>query len=151
MKQSVGSLDRPLLRSSLATMAAGLVAVIVVVAAAAPRVASAAEARARAGADGGTATRAPSAARGRQLFMTVGCVHCHGSAGQGSNSGTRLAPDPDCPVCGAAPTIRILAETPAVCVAGATLFAGAFAVSGHARGWRCGCGARSRGRGGGGV
>ena len=94
MKQSVGSLDRPLLRSSLATMAADLVAVIVVVAAAAPRVASAAEARARAGADGGTATRAPSAARGRQLFMTVGCVHCHGSAGQGSNSGTRLAPDP---------------------------------------------------------
>jgi mono/diheme cytochrome c family protein len=26
--------------------------------------------------------------------MTVGCVHCHGSAGQGSNSGTRLAPEP---------------------------------------------------------
>lgn len=40
------------------------------------------------------AARAPSAARGQQLYMTVGCVHCHGSAGQGSNSGARLAPDP---------------------------------------------------------
>jgi len=40
------------------------------------------------------ATRAPSATRGRQLFTTVGCVHCHGSEGQGSNAGLRLAPDP---------------------------------------------------------
>lgn len=35
---------------------------------------------------------APSATRGRQLYMTVGCVHCHGSMGQGSTAGTRLAP-----------------------------------------------------------
>jgi len=32
----------------------------------------------------------------------------------------RLPRDPDCPVCGAAPTIRTLVEAPAVCVAGAT-------------------------------
>jgi mono/diheme cytochrome c family protein len=37
---------------------------------------------------------APSAARGRQLFMSVGCVHCHGSQGQGSFAGARLAPEP---------------------------------------------------------
>jgi mono/diheme cytochrome c family protein len=41
-----------------------------------------------------TAGRTPSAARGKQLYFKVACVHCHGSAGQGSNSGTRLAPDP---------------------------------------------------------
>lgn len=40
------------------------------------------------------AARSPSAARGRQLFMTVGCVHCHGSEGQGSFAGARLAPEP---------------------------------------------------------
>lgn len=37
---------------------------------------------------------APSAARGRQIFMSVGCVHCHGTQGQGSNAGVRLAPGP---------------------------------------------------------
>jgi mono/diheme cytochrome c family protein len=36
---------------------------------------------------------APSATRGRQLFLRVGCVHCHGTEGQGSSAGTRLAPD----------------------------------------------------------
>lgn len=37
---------------------------------------------------------APSAARGRQLYLSVGCVHCHGTQGQGSTAGTRLAPEP---------------------------------------------------------
>ncbi len=36
----------------------------------------------------------PSAARGRQLFLSVGCVHCHGTQGQGTTAGTRIAPDP---------------------------------------------------------
>jgi len=38
--------------------------------------------------------RAPSAARGKQLYHAVGCVHCHGTEGQGGNSGVRLAPGP---------------------------------------------------------
>lgn len=38
--------------------------------------------------------RAPSAARGRELYMTVGCAPCHGTEGQGSNAGLKLAPDP---------------------------------------------------------
>jgi mono/diheme cytochrome c family protein len=43
----------------------------------------------------GTANAAePSAKRGRELYMTIGCVHCHGSVGQGSNAGLKLAPDP---------------------------------------------------------
>jgi mono/diheme cytochrome c family protein len=37
---------------------------------------------------------APSAARGRQLYLSVGCVHCHGTQGQGSTAGARLAPEP---------------------------------------------------------
>lgn len=37
---------------------------------------------------------AASAERGRALYMTVGCRHCHGSVGQGSNAGPRLAPGP---------------------------------------------------------
>jgi mono/diheme cytochrome c family protein len=45
-------------------------------------------------ADSAAAAPAPSAARGRQLFMTVGCVHCHGTQGQGSTAGARLAPEP---------------------------------------------------------
>lgn len=36
----------------------------------------------------------PSAVRGRQLYFAVGCVHCHGSEGQGSTAGARIAPDP---------------------------------------------------------
>jgi mono/diheme cytochrome c family protein len=36
----------------------------------------------------------PSVARGRQLYMSVGCVHCHGTEGQGSTAGARLAPEP---------------------------------------------------------
>ena len=40
----------------------------------------------------------------------------------------RLPRDPDCPACGAAPTIRVFAEAPAACVAGATLENGAEAL-----------------------
>ena len=36
----------------------------------------------------------PSVARGKQTFMRVGCYTCHGTQGQGSGSGTKLAPDP---------------------------------------------------------
>ena len=36
----------------------------------------------------------PSAARGRQTFLRVGCSECHGTEGQGSSAGLRLAPDP---------------------------------------------------------
>jgi ubiquinol-cytochrome c reductase cytochrome c subunit len=32
--------------------------------------------------------------RGQQLYMTVGCYQCHGTIGQGSVAGTRLAPKP---------------------------------------------------------
>jgi mono/diheme cytochrome c family protein len=35
----------------------------------------------------------PSAERGRELYMNTGCVHCHGSLGQGSAAGKRLAPN----------------------------------------------------------
>jgi mono/diheme cytochrome c family protein len=45
-------------------------------------------------ADRAAAPAAPSASRGRQLFMSVGCVHCHGTQGQGSSAGARLAPEP---------------------------------------------------------
>ncbi len=38
----------------------------------------------------GAETVEPSLERGRRLYMTVGCVHCHGSEGQGSNAGPRL-------------------------------------------------------------
>jgi mono/diheme cytochrome c family protein len=37
---------------------------------------------------------APSASRGRTLFLNSGCKHCHGTQGQGTNSGKRLAPNP---------------------------------------------------------
>jgi mono/diheme cytochrome c family protein len=36
----------------------------------------------------------PSADRGRQTFVRVGCSACHGTQGQGSSAGMRLAPDP---------------------------------------------------------
>jgi ubiquinol-cytochrome c reductase cytochrome c subunit len=32
--------------------------------------------------------------RGQQLYMKVGCYQCHGTVGQGSVAGTRLAPTP---------------------------------------------------------
>jgi mono/diheme cytochrome c family protein len=35
------------------------------------------------------------AARGKQLFMTVGCYECHGTTGAGGGlAGPRIAPDP---------------------------------------------------------
>lgn len=37
---------------------------------------------------------APSAERGRTLYLTAGCRHCHGTVGQGSAAGRRLAPKP---------------------------------------------------------
>jgi mono/diheme cytochrome c family protein len=30
--------------------------------------------------------------RGRRLYVAVGCVHCHGTAGQGSSAGNALVP-----------------------------------------------------------
>lgn len=36
----------------------------------------------------------PSAERGLETFMRVGCYQCHGTQGQGSGSGTALIPDP---------------------------------------------------------
>jgi mono/diheme cytochrome c family protein len=40
------------------------------------------------------AERKPSAARGKETYIKVGCHLCHGTVGQGSNAGLRLAPDP---------------------------------------------------------
>ncbi|MBL8645395.1 MAG: cytochrome c [Rhodospirillaceae bacterium] len=34
------------------------------------------------------------AARGKALYMKVGCYQCHGTVGQGGTAGLRLAPDP---------------------------------------------------------
>jgi ubiquinol-cytochrome c reductase cytochrome c subunit len=40
------------------------------------------------------AQAAPSAARGKQLFMANGCWACHGTVGQGSFTGLKLVPEP---------------------------------------------------------
>ena len=37
---------------------------------------------------------APSADRGQDTFMRVGCYQCHGSDGKGNDAGTALTPDP---------------------------------------------------------
>jgi len=37
---------------------------------------------------------APSVERGKTLYLTAGCKHCHGTVGQGSAAGRRLAPKP---------------------------------------------------------
>jgi ubiquinol-cytochrome c reductase cytochrome c subunit len=37
---------------------------------------------------------AASADNGRALFLKVGCYQCHGTQGQGANTGPRIAPDP---------------------------------------------------------
>src|SRR5512138_521031 len=34
------------------------------------------------------------ASRGKTLFVSDGCYQCHGYQGQGSNAGSRLAPNP---------------------------------------------------------
>ena len=38
--------------------------------------------------------QAADAAKGKTAFMTNGCWQCHGTQGQGANSGPKLAPDP---------------------------------------------------------
>ncbi len=80
-------------------MNAKLSSLVIVVASllSADAVVRAAERPAAAGSPAGSPTAsqaAPSAVRGRQLFLNVGCVHCHGTQGQGTTAGTRLAPDP---------------------------------------------------------
>lgn len=42
----------------------------------------------------GAAEPAPSVERGKRLYLTAGCKHCHGTVGQGSAAGKRLAPKP---------------------------------------------------------
>jgi ubiquinol-cytochrome c reductase cytochrome c subunit len=41
-----------------------------------------------------TAALAASAEHGKAAFMRAGCWQCHGTAGQGSIAGPKLAPDP---------------------------------------------------------
>ena len=41
-----------------------------------------------------SAAFAASADRGKAAFMRAGCWQCHGTAGQGSIAGPKLAPDP---------------------------------------------------------
>ncbi len=41
-----------------------------------------------------TAAQAADAARGKEIFMKVGCYQCHGTVGQGANTGPKLAPEP---------------------------------------------------------
>ena len=40
------------------------------------------------------ATLAASAENGKQVFIRAGCWQCHGTVGQGSAAGPKLAPDP---------------------------------------------------------
>jgi ubiquinol-cytochrome c reductase cytochrome c subunit len=40
------------------------------------------------------AAGAPSAERGYEIYMRVGCFMCHGTVGQGPVAGARLAPNP---------------------------------------------------------
>jgi mono/diheme cytochrome c family protein len=61
---------------------------------AAPLLAAERAAAPAAAAPAAAAAAAPSAVRGGQLYTSVGCVHCHGSQGQGSTAGARLAPEP---------------------------------------------------------
>jgi ubiquinol-cytochrome c reductase cytochrome c subunit len=37
---------------------------------------------------------AADAARGKEIYMKAGCYQCHGTIGQGANTGPRLAPEP---------------------------------------------------------
>lgn len=43
---------------------------------------------------GANAASAQDAEHGKELFMTVGCYQCHGTIGQGTVAGARLAPNP---------------------------------------------------------
>lgn len=49
---------------------------------------------AAAAATGALAPQAPSAKRGRTIFVEKGCYACHGYNGQGGVTGPKLAPDP---------------------------------------------------------
>lgn len=40
------------------------------------------------------ADSAAAVARGRDIYMKVGCYHCHGTQGQGSGAGLKLSPEP---------------------------------------------------------
>jgi len=37
---------------------------------------------------------AADAARGKDIYMKTGCYQCHGTVGQGANTGPKLAPEP---------------------------------------------------------
>ena len=37
---------------------------------------------------------AADAVRGKEIFMRAGCYQCHGTLGQGANTGPKLAPQP---------------------------------------------------------
>lgn len=41
-----------------------------------------------------SAAFAADAKRGQELFMKAGCYQCHGTVGQGANTGPRLGPEP---------------------------------------------------------
>ena len=41
-----------------------------------------------------SAAFAADAKRGQELFIKAGCYQCHGTVGQGANTGPRLGPDP---------------------------------------------------------
>ncbi len=41
-----------------------------------------------------SAASAADAARGKEIYVKVGCYSCHGYAGQGASTGPKLAPDP---------------------------------------------------------
>ncbi len=41
-----------------------------------------------------TASVAADIKRGQDIFMKAGCYQCHGTVGQGANTGPRLAPEP---------------------------------------------------------
>ena len=41
-----------------------------------------------------TGVQAADAVRGKELFMKTGCYQCHGTVGQGANTGPKLAPEP---------------------------------------------------------
>lgn len=41
-----------------------------------------------------SAAGAADAAKGKEYFMNYMCYACHGTAGQGANTGPKLAPDP---------------------------------------------------------
>lgn len=73
-------------KASRITLRLGLGAVALLALAAAPSV--------FAQSSGSAASSGGDAQRGHQLFLKVGCYECHGTVGQGSIAGPRLAPKP---------------------------------------------------------